>query len=358
VFSITPASGQQGLAQHARLLVVDDQEANLDLLRRLLGRAGYRRIDSTTDPRHALAMCRQAAPDVLLLDLRMPDLDGFGVLSELAPLRAGELHFPVLVLTADVEMETRRAALAAGADDYLVKPIDPLETVLRVGHLVATHQLQQSLRNEKAHLEEAVRERTADLEVARSEVLSRLALATEYRDDMTHEHAQRIGRASRQLAQAAGADEGLAETIERAAPLHDIGKLGIPDAILLKPGPLDTDEFDLMKSHTTIGAEILAGSRSPLLQLGEEIALTHHERWDGTGYPNGGAGEDIPLSGRIVAVADVFDALTHARPYKTAWPVEKAVGTIKASSGTHFDPAMVEAFVGLDHEALLAPVAA
>jgi putative two-component system response regulator len=278
------------------------------------------------------------------------------VLQALEAVRAGPGHFPVVVLTGDATVETRRDALAAGADDFVVKPIDPLETLLRVGNLITTHQLQRSLHDEKVLLEEAVVERTAELELARSEVLARLALATEYRDDATHEHAQRIGRTSRRLAAVAGVDERTVDQIGRAAPLHDIGKLGIADAILLKPGPLDAAEFELMKAHTTIGADILSGSRSPLLRVGEEIAISHHERWDGSGYPTGLAADAIPLTGRIVAVADVFDALTHARPYKPAWPVATAVRTIRAERGTHFDPQLVDAFDTLDHDDLLLPV--
>jgi putative two-component system response regulator len=338
------------------LLIVDDQELNLRVIARVLTQGGYRDVKTTTDAPRAVAMCHEHPPDVLLLDLGMPELDGFGVMAALAGLRAGPGHFPVLVLTGDATIETRRAALAAGADDFLTKPVDPLETILRVGNLVATHHVQQTLRDEKALLEDAVQERTAELEHARTEALARLALASEYRDDVTHEHAQRIGRTSRRIAEAAGAGRELIELIDRAASLHDIGKLAIPDAILLKPGPLDEDEFALMTTHTTIGGEILGGSRSPLLQMGSQIALTHHERWDGTGYPLGLAGDHIALSGRIVAVADVFDALTHARPYKDAWPVAKAVRTILDGGAKHFDPDVVAAFAGLDHEALIAPL--
>ncbi len=343
-------------ARDARLLIVDDEEANLRLIARLLTQAGYRDVTITTDAPQAVMMCHEHPPDVLVLDLWMPELDGFGVLAALAGLRVGADHFPVLVLTGDVAIQTRRAALAAGADDFLTKPVDRLEAVLRVGNLIATHHVQQTLRDEKALLEDAVQERTVELELARSEALARLALASEYRDDITHEHAQRIGRTCRQLADAARAGRALIDLIDRAAALHDIGKLAVPDAVLLKPGPLDADEFALMQTHTTIGAEILGGTRSPLLQIGAEIALTHHERWDGTGYPGGLVGEKIPLCGRIVAVADVFDALTHARPYKDAWSVSKAVGAILGGGATHFDPDVLDAFAGLDHDALQAPI--
>jgi cyclic di-GMP phosphodiesterase len=201
-----------------------------------------------------------------------------------------------------------------------------------------------------------VAQRTRDLEQARLEILNRLALAAEYRDDDTQEHAWRIGRTCALLALAVGLPEGEAELIRRAAPLHDIGKIGIPDAILLKPGRLSGAEFGVIKTHTTIGAEILSGSRSPLLVLAERIARTHHERWDGRGYPRGLAGEQIPLAGRIVAVADVFDALTHQRPYKEAWPVQQAVSEVLAQAGAQFDPRLVDAFSRLDHSTLLRSV--
>jgi HD-GYP domain-containing protein (c-di-GMP phosphodiesterase class II) len=198
-----------------------------------------------------------------------------------------------------------------------------------------------------------VAERTRDLEQARLEILDRLAIAAEYRDDATQEHAWRLGRTSALLALGLGLPDREVELIRRAAPLHDIGKIGIPDAILLKPGRLTYEEFEQIKTHTTIGAEILSGSRSQLLGMAERIALTHHERWDGRGYPRGLAGEQIPLPGRIVAVADVFDALTHERPYKPAWSLQEAVAEIPSQAGGQFDPDVVGAFLQLDHQTLL-----
>jgi cyclic di-GMP phosphodiesterase len=209
--------------------------------------------------------------------------------------------------------------------------------------------LQAELRRHNAGLEDQVRQRTRDLEQARLEVLDRLALAGEYRDDATQEHAWRIGRLCALLANRLGLAPEQTELIARSAPLHDIGKIGVPDAVLLKPGKLEPAEFEQIKRHTTIGAEILSGSASPLLLAAEKIALTHHERWDGTGYPNGLSGPGIPLLGRVVAVADVFDALTHDRPYKRAWPVAEAIGEISAQSGRQFEPAVVQAFLKLEH---------
>lgn len=220
-------------------------------------------------------------------------------------------------------------------------------------NLLHVKHLQDRLREHNAQLEDEVAERTRDLEQARAEMLERLALAAEYRDDDTQEHAWRIGRICALLALKLGLAVEEAQLIGRAAPLHDLGKIGIADAILLKPGTLTEQEFDVIKTHAAIGSQILAGSRSPLLRLAEQIARTHHERWDGRGYPAGLRGEEIPMTGRIVAVADVFDALTHARPYKRAWPVDVAVDEIVRQTGGRFDPRVVAAFSMLDHAALL-----
>ena len=205
-------------------------------------------------------------------------------------------------------------------------------------------------------LEQAVRQRTRALDDARLETLRRLALAAEYRDDDTYEHTERVGRTAALLALELDLAEEIAALLRRAAPLHDVGKLGIPDAILLKPGRLDAEEFRVMQEHVTIGAKILSEGKFAVLRMGEQVALSHHERWDGSGYPNALAGDGIPLTGRLVAVADVFDALTHDRPYKEAWPVDRAVGEIVEQAGRHFEPRVVEAFGALDHRRLLAPL--
>jgi putative two-component system response regulator len=263
---------------------------------------------------------------------------------------------PILVLTADATHDTKRRALRAGARDFLTKPIDQVELCIRVRNLLQVQHLQARLAEQNANLEAEVAERTSDLELARLEILERLAVAAEFRDDETQQHAWRIGRACALLGEQLGMPKHEAELLRRAALLHDIGKIGISDLILLKPGKLTDEEFALVKRHTTIGAQILADSTSPLLKLAREIALTHHERWDGGGYPDGRAGEEIPLAGRIVAVADVFDALTHERPYKQAWPLEDAVTEILAQAGRQFDPKVVDAFARLNHASLNAPV--
>jgi putative two-component system response regulator len=338
-----------------RILAVDDQESNLLLLRRILERAGYTHVETMTDPSEFLRRLEEARPDLVLLDLHMPDIDGFELMERLGPA-SGRRGVPFLVLTADATAETKRRALHAGARDFLTKPLDQIELLLRVRNLLQVEQLQERLHSQNANLEQEVAERTRDLEQARFEILDRLALAAEYRDDDTQEHAWRIGRTCALLARAVEHPEPRVELIRRAAPLHDIGKIGIPDAVLLKRGKLTDAEFAVIKMHTTMGAEILSGSRSPMLRLAEEIALTHHERWDGRGYPRGLVAEDIPLEGRIVAVADVFDALTHERPYKEAWPLEKAVAEILNQAGRQFDPRLTAAFSRLDHSALLSRI--
>ncbi len=324
------------------------------LLERLLGRSGFTNVVSTTDSGSAVVLCAEHDPDIVLLDLQMPAPDGFEVMRQLEPLVNGPVRLPVVVLTADESAETRRRALARGASDFLSKPLDTTEVVLRIRNLLLTRVLQRELQRRNESLEQRVRDRTRELEEARVEIIERLALAAEYRDDATHEHTRRVGRVSALIARQLGHDDDYVELIRRAAPLHDLGKLGVSDAILLKPGPLTPPEYEAMMAHVGIGTKILRGSRSKVLQLGEEIVRTHHERWDGTGYLSGTQGEDIPLSGRIVAVADVFDALVHERPYKHAWPAERALEEIVRLSGRHFDPRIVDAFVALGLETLTA----
>jgi putative two-component system response regulator len=323
----------------AKILIVDDEKANVRLLEVMLEQAGFTNVSSTTDPREAGPLVRQWRPDLLLLDLNMPHFNGFEVLRQLKEER--EQHsMPVLVLTADATSPVKHRALTEGANDFVTKPLDQVEVLLRIGNLLQGH-LHSTL------LEAKVRERTLAFEIAQLETVQRLALAAEFRDDQTGLHTQRVGLLSGDIAVAMGLEPSFAELIRQAAPLHDVGKIGISDTILLKPGPLTPEEFAIMKQHTKIGARIMAGSSSPILQLAEEIALTHHERWDGTGYA-GLAGDAIPLSGRIVAVADVLDALLHARPYKPAWPLEDAVAEIRRQSGRQFDPRVVEAFLTLN----------
>jgi putative two-component system response regulator len=330
----------------APILMVDDERANILVLERLLQKAGYHNVHSTTDPRTVLGLVAELRPDLLLLDLKMPGLDGFEILELLrvGASASSEPGLPVLVLTADATKETKRRALAAGATDFLTKPFDLDEVLLRIANMLDLRMLTLELRAKNASLEDRVFERTRELEESHLETFERLALAAEYRDDDTGQHTRRVGRMAALLGEELGLAPDVIQLLERAAGLHDVGKIGVPDAILLAPRKLTVEEFDVVKTHTVIGAKILSGSRSPLMRMAEEIAWSHHERWDGSGY-GGAVAEEIPLTGRITTVADVFDALTHARPYKEAWPLERAIDEIAQQRGDQFDPRIVDAFV-------------
>jgi len=291
------------------------------------------------DSDRAVELVASAKPQLLLLDL---DPDGVDCLATLAPWVE---TMPVIAIAAAGAADKRRRARELGAKDFLSKPLDPTEIVARVENVLAASQL--TAQGGELNLE---------LEQTRLESLERLARLAEYRDDATYEHPQRVGRTASLLAEKLGLAPDVVKAIGTAAPLHDVGKVGVPDRILLKPSRLTAAEFELMKSHTLIGAEILAGSSWPVLQLAEEIAISHHERWDGTGYPEGTLEDEIPMSGRIVIVADNFDALTHSRPYAEAWDAEKAAAEIRRQSGQHFDPDVVEAFGALDLDFLLSPM--
>jgi putative two-component system response regulator len=339
--------------QQARILIVDDDPRDLLALESVLQNAGYSHIISTTDARQTGRLYRQIQPDAVVLNLHMPSEDGFHVMSQLESLLPRGTHLPVLAMSSESSPENRRRALEAGADDFLLKPFDDAEVLLRLRNLLRMHWAHDHLRNQKQILQERVQARTRELQNAEREMLERLALAAEYRDDDTGQHTKRVSRTAALLAHAIGWSPQRIELIRQAAPLHDIGKIGIADGILLKTGPLIPEEIETMRQHAVIGARILSGSRSPMLQLAEQIALSHHEHWDGGGYPFGLIGEEIPLPGRIVAIADVFDALTNERPYKKAWPLDKAVIEIKRLGGSQFDPDLVKAFGVLPHEELL-----
>ncbi|MEJ2576803.1 MAG: response regulator [Gammaproteobacteria bacterium] len=331
---------------NSRVLVVDDQPANVLLLRKMLGAAGYQSVATTTDPTAVRGLHRAEPFDIILLDIRMPRLDGHGVMAQLQEdARASGDYVPVLVLTAQEDEETRLKALAAGAKDFVTKPFNRTEVLNRIRNMLEVRLLHKAVRQQNEVLEQRVRERTAELRETRLEIIRRLGLAAEYRDNETGLHIVRMSRFSQVLARAAGFDEYQAELILNASPMHDIGKLGIPDRILLKPGRLDEEEWAVMQTHVHIGARILDGHPSELMQMAARIARHHHERWDGTGYPHGLAGEAIPIEARIVAVADVFDALTSRRPYKEAWPVETAVAELHRIAGSHLDPTLVNLFV-------------
>jgi putative two-component system response regulator len=332
----------------SRILIVDDQPSNVALLEGILQEGDFTCYHSITDSREVLPAFLEYLPDLVLLDLQMPFLNGFEVMKQLRACREPSEYLPILVLTADITSESKRRALSEGAMDFLTKPFDATEVDLRIRNLLQTRCLHLQLQSQKEILDQKVRERTAELEATQLEILERLALAAEYRDDDTGEHTRRVGTSAAHIAETLGWQAGAIELISRAAPLHDVGKIAISDSILLKPGKLTPEEFERMKLHTELGARILSGGQFPLLQLAEQIARTHHERWDGKGYL-GLCGEAIPIAGRIVAVADVFDALTSERPYKRAWTRADAIEEIQRQSGRQFDPHVVEAFLKVVH---------
>jgi putative two-component system response regulator len=307
------------VVRESRILVIDDHAANVEALSRILHRAGFLSIRGTVDPLAGVKLVQEWNPDLILLDLHMPRLDGFGVLEAIRPQLTDGRYLPVLMLTADSSDDTKRRALSGGVKDFLTKPFDAPEVLLRIGNLLETRFLYATLRDQNRLLEERVAERTKELEAAQIEILQRLAAAAEFRDDDTGHHTQRVGHLSALLATEIGLPPKHVDLIRRAAPLHDVGKIGIPDSILLKPAQLTREERKVMETHTSIGAAMLAGGRSPLVQTAEAIARSHHERWDGNGYPHGVSAEQIAIEARLVAVADFLDALTHDRPYRKAW---------------------------------------
>lgn len=311
--------------QRPRLLLVDDEPTNLQVLRHVL-QADYRLLFAT-DGARALQVAREQLPQLILLDIMMPGMDGYAVCRALKadPATAG---IPVIFITALDDSQDETAGFDVGAVDYITKPVSPPVVRARV----------------RTHLSLV---RMDELRETRLQIVQRLGRAAEYKDNETGMHVIRMSHFSKLLALAAGHSPAWAEDLLNAAPMHDVGKIGIPDAVLRKPGPLDADEWATMRRHPEIGAEIIGEHPSGVLQLAREIALAHHEKWDGSGYPRGLAGEAIPLSARIVAIADVFDALTTRRPYKEPWPVQDALDHIAAQAGKHFDPALVALFAPL-----------
>lgn len=335
----------------ARILIVDDEAANLKLLERMLGGQGYTNLVSIQDPTKVVECYREARTDLILLDINMPQLDGFGVMSQLREM-SDSLLPPIVVLTAQHGRDYLLRALEEGARDYITKPFDLHELLARVRNLLQAQMAHRMVHAQREVLDDMVRVRTDALRRSRLQVVQRLGRAAEYRDNETGNHILRMSHTSALLAEAAGWSAEDCELLLHASPMHDIGKIGIPDHILLKPGPLSADEWSIMKTHTTIGAHILEGDDSDLLRLAREIALTHHEKWDGSGYPYGTAGTSIPQAGRIVALADVFDALTSERPYKPAWTIEAAVDMISGNRSRHFDPDLVDLFLARLSEVL------
>lgn len=305
------------------LLLVDDEPTNLQVLRHIL-QDDYRLLFAKDGPK-ALELAGRERPALVLLDVMMPGMTGHEVCQQLKNDPATR-EIPVIFVTALADTEDEAKGFEVGAVDYITKPVSPAIVKARV----------------RTHLSLV---RMDELKRTRLEIVQRLGLAAEYKDNETGLHVIRMSHYSRILARALGWSEADCDDLLNAAPMHDVGKIGIPDAVLRKPGKLDADEWAVMRQHVSIGANIIGEHPSGLLRMAQRIALTHHEKWDGSGYPNGLAGEDIPIEGRIVAIADVFDALTSERPYKQAWPVEEAVAFLRDQSGQHFDPDLVELFI-------------
>jgi putative two-component system response regulator len=328
---------------NSKILVVDDNPINVALLEAILEVNGYADVHATTDPREVLPLFEIEKFDLILLDIRMPHMNGIEVMERLHAVVEDD-YLPILVLTAQTDSETRRQALSAGAKDFLSKPFEEWEILLRIRNMLETRVYYNGQKIRADVLEGKVRERTKQLRDTQLEIIHRLGRAGEFRDDDTGAHVLRMSKSCHLLAIAAGLDEDHAEEILFASPMHDVGKIGIPDKVLLKPGKLDADEWEIMKTHATIGGDIVGTHSSKIITMARVIAETHHEKWDGTGYPSGLEGENIPIESRIAAICDVFDALTSARPYKKAWPIEKALTFINEQAGVAFDPTLVHKF--------------
>ena len=331
---------------NARILIVEDDKVSRELLTRILSSTGFKNIHAVPNANHLIKVYDQIDPDLLILDLNLPGVNGFQALQRLRE-KHPDAFLPVLVISSDDEEHIHLRALASGAKDFLGKPYNRPKVLVRCRNLFETRLLYKELRGKNQELEDKVRERTRELRDSRLDVIRRLGYAAECRDSDTGDHIIRMSRYCSCLARAMGMSDEECELLLATTPLHDVGKIAIPDSILLKPGSLTDEEWDVMKTHAIIGGEILSGGDSSFLKMAEEIARTHHERWDGKGYPAGRKGVEIPLVGRICAVCDVFDALTSDRPYKKSWSIEDAVKEIRKMSGTYFDPDVVDAFIAI-----------
>ncbi|MBT0962058.1 HD domain-containing phosphohydrolase [Denitromonas iodatirespirans] len=325
-----------------KIVIIDDTPLNLTLMQALVGKLSDCEPVPFVDPLAGLAWCQANEPDLVVVDYMMPGLDGVEFISRFRAT-PGRDDVPILMVTADHERQTRYDALQAGATDFLNKPVDRNEFQPRVHNMLALRRAHLATRARARSLEAEIAEATAQIHEREQETVTRLARAAEFRDPETGAHILRMAHYSALISRQQGLDGEFTDRLLHAAPMHDVGKLGIPDHILMKPGRLTPDEFDQMKRHPLIGHDILKGSTSPVIQMAAVIALTHHEKFDGSGYPHGTAGDAIPLEGRIVAVADVFDALTSARPYKPAWSLDDAAALLREGRDRHFDARCVDA---------------
>lgn len=338
--------------EDVKILVIDDNLLNLELVEELLKSADFKEIVCLSNPLQVKNTVKDASFDLVLLDINMPVFDGFAVLSLLFQELENQCP-PVLMVTAQGDTENRLRAFEEGASDYITKPFNRQELLKRIEVHLENWLLRKQLLEEKASLDDRVKRRTDQLLEAQMEIVSRLGRASEYRDNETGNHVNRVSLISELIAKHAGycdknyGGSDYCELIRLASPMHDIGKIGIQDEILLKPGKLSKEEYQVMQQHVEIGADILSDSENKLIKLASEIIMSHHEKFDGSGYPAGLSGKDIPLSGRIVAIADVYDALTSVRPYKKAWPFSEALALIVNEKGKHFDPELVDIFVSI-----------
>ncbi len=362
--TVTGLTDQTG--RSVKVMIVDDEEFNISLIQAYLEDAGYHEFVACSDSTQALDLIRENRPDLILLDIMMPQVDGLEILEKLRQFEEFR-NLPVLILTASKDEQVERKALELGATDFLSKPVRPSQLAPRVRNALTVKAHHDHLEHHATILKKQVRIRTAELAESRQDLIRCLALAGEYRDDDTGHHVIRVGLYAGIIARELGFDDDFVDLLEKAAELHDVGKIGIPDAVLLKPGKLDSDEFEIMKKHAEIGRTIiqpkntdelstqrkhvnleksktLSASQNAVVTMAALIAETHHEKWNGSGYPKGLAGEEIPIEGRITAVADVFDALGSKRPYKDAFPLAKCIAILKEGHGSHFDPRVLDAF--------------
>jgi putative two-component system response regulator len=335
-----------------QVLLIDDSQINLTLLEHLIRNIPQCHSISFLDPIRAIEWCHQYEPDLVITDYMMPVMNGIAFSYEFRRIVGCET-IPILMVTANHEIAIRHEALIGGVTDFLNKPLDNIEFLARVKNMLGLRQSHKQLAYQAVGLEEEIRKATAEIIAREQETIYCLARAAEFRDPETGHHIQRMSRYAEQIARCLGLSLEQQTLISVAAPMHDIGKIGIPDAILLKPDKLTPEEFKVMQQHALIGYDLLKSCQSPILKAAAEIAYSHHEKFDGSGYPRGLVTENIPLFGRIIAIADVFDALTSVRPYKRAWTIEEAFQFLQSESGKHFDPSCLEAFFS-DWDAILA----
>ncbi|MCK5682656.1 response regulator [bacterium] len=329
---------------NARILILDDNTTNVELLEEIVSGAEYTSVLGITDSREAHDLYKAYRPHLVLLDINMPYFNGYDIMEQFKKIEQ-DSYIPVLILTALKDDKTRLKALEAGAQDFLTKPFNRLEVLTRIHNMIRIRLLHNKVRNQNIILEQKVKIRTMELENTRLEIIRKLGQAAEYRDNETGAHIIRMSKMCALLGGLAGMNSQKINLLLNASPMHDVGKIGIADNILLKPGKLTFEEFKIMKQHTIIGGKLLEGHDSELMLMARSIALTHHEKWDGTGYPHGLKGDQILFEGRIAALSDVFDALTSRRPYKDAYSYEKAISIIKDGKGKHFDPELVDLFI-------------